>query len=102
MLKKLVLLGCGKIRRTITVYLKPQKRENHLSRRSGECRRCGACCELMFSCPALEKNNGTSMCKIYSHRPTVCKTFPLNEKDLKDRDLVKPQQKCGFYFNGSC
>jgi Fe-S-cluster containining protein len=80
-------------------YLRLNKTNAYLARRHGECYRCGACCKLMFHCPALIKDNGTIGCKIYDHRSRVCKIFPLTEQDRKDRDLVNPIQKCGFFFN---
>ncbi|MFH1230805.1 MAG: hypothetical protein V1709_04840 [Planctomycetota bacterium] len=98
-MKKRINLGWGKIRRMFLVYLKPKKARKYLARRHGECYRCGACCELMFHCPALVRENGSISCKFYDLRSQVCKTFPLNERDIKDRDLVNPIQKCGFSFN---
>jgi hypothetical protein len=29
----------------------------------------------------------------------VCSLFPLDEKDLRERDIVMPGTKCGFYFD---
>jgi hypothetical protein len=99
-MKKKFKLGWGKIRRMFLVYLKPQKAKKYLAKRNGECRRCGTCCELMFHCPALVRENGLASCKLYeTHRTQVCKTFPLNERDIKDRDLVNPSRRCGFSFN---
>ncbi|MEW6026396.1 MAG: hypothetical protein AB1599_03755 [Planctomycetota bacterium] len=99
--KKQIVLAWGKIRRIFLVYLRPKKTRRDMSNRQGECRRCGACCEIMFKCPALKGNNDTLHCKIYDLRSTVCRTFPINHKDIKDRDLIKPLQKCGFHFNGN-
>jgi len=99
-MKKRIKLGWGKIRRMFLVYLKPKKARKYLARRQGECRRCGTCCELVFHCPALVRENGIAVCKIYDKfHSRICKTFPLNERDIKDRDLVNPIQKCGFSFN---
>ncbi|MBI5778714.1 MAG: hypothetical protein HZA49_04600 [Planctomycetes bacterium] len=98
--KKQIVLAWGKIRRMFLVYLRPNKTRVALSVREGECRRCGACCAIMFKCPALKGDNGTLHCKIYDLRSNVCKTFPINPKDIKDRDLIMPHKKCGFHFNG--
>ncbi|MFH0888954.1 MAG: hypothetical protein V1871_07095 [Planctomycetota bacterium] len=99
-MKKRIKLSWGKIRRVFLVYLKPRKAKKYLAQRNGECHRCGTCCELIVHCPALVRENGLASCKLYGKlRTRVCKTFPLNERDIKDRDLVNPIQKCGFSFN---
>lgn len=43
------------------------------------------------------------MCKRYEDsRSRNCRTFPIDERDLADRDLVAPDTPCGFYFeNGA-
>jgi len=94
-----VILGWGKIRRVILVYLMPGIVRKSLAQRHGECRRCGACCQLMAVCPALDRTNGMPVCRKYDSRGRVCKLFPLDERDLKDRDKVDPEHKCGFSFN---
>lgn len=99
MINKLVL-GWSKIRRIFFVYFTPNLAEKKLERRHGECKRCGTCCELMFVCPALDRSNGSIQCKRYDKRSKVCKLFPLDENDLKDRNRVNVKQKCGFSFNG--
>jgi len=100
-MKKTMKLGWSKIRRMFLVYITPGKANRYLTRRNGECRRCGSCCELMFYCPALIKEEGFIGCKIYDKRSRVCRTFPLDERDIKDRDLVNPARKCGYSFNNS-
>jgi len=97
--KKQIVLAWGKIRRMFLVYLRPKKTKGDLSNRHGECQRCGACCAIMFRCPALKGNNGTLHCTIYDARTKVCRTFPINPKDIADRNLVMPHKKCGFHFN---
>ena len=97
--KKQIILAWGKIRRMFLVYLRPHKTRTDLSKRQGECQRCGACCAIVLRCPALKGNNGTIQCRIYDARSNVCKTFPINQKDIDDRDLIMPHKKCGFYFN---
>ncbi|MBI4712011.1 MAG: hypothetical protein HY762_01690, partial [Planctomycetes bacterium] len=120
-LAKQVVLGWGKLRRSLLLSFKADYTRELLSQRQGECKRCGACCRLLFHCPALEyrhENNGTAptegnhhpvyseqsepvaCCWVYDQRSTVCRTFPLEEKDLKDRDFVIPDRKCGYFFNG--
>jgi hypothetical protein len=88
----------SKVRRAFLVYLAPSVTNKKLARRMGECRRCGACCELMFICPSLDRSNGAPVCRKYDTRSKVCKLFPLDKFDLSDRDRVNSKQKCGFYF----
>jgi hypothetical protein len=53
----------------------------------------------MFKCPAYDDADGNPKCLIYNDRPGVCSLFPLDEKDLRDRDFVMADKKCGFYFD---
>jgi len=94
-----LILGLGKIRRAILVYLTTGVAKRKLAKRQGECHGCGACCELMFVCSWLDRTNGNAQCKYYDSRSKVCELFPLDERDLKDRDMANPKQKCGFWFD---
>src|SRR5262249_61978057 len=67
-------------------------------RRLGNPPRGGAFCKIMFKCPAYDDADGNPKCLIYNDRPGVCSLFPLDEKDLRDRDIVMAGRKCGFYF----
>jgi len=97
MIKKSILCW-GKLRRICLTYLRLKLTRKLLEKRRGECQRCGACCKLMFRCPAFEEKNGVAGCKIYKYRSRVCRLFPLDERDLADRDLVEPTKKCRFWF----
>ena len=78
-------------------YVKKQ-----LENRQGECKRCGACCKLLFNCPFLDDSVTPCRCKIYGRTSANCRLFPLDERDLAERDLVAPDKPCGFYFkNGN-
>jgi hypothetical protein len=88
----------GKLRRFFLVGVRKKKVLDMLSRRHGACNRCGACCKLLFQCPAYDESDGEPRCLIYNDRPGVCGLFPLDERDLADRDLVMPEQPCGFFF----
>ncbi len=69
------------------------------ARRRGECRRCGACCQLAVRCPHLVYDDGGGGCDKYDGtRPLNCQTFPIDERDIADRDLVAPDYPCGFHF----
>jgi len=70
-----------------------------LSRRTGECARCGVCCHLVANkCGALHLHkDGPSTCRLYSiYRLPNCCTFPIDPRDLKDRNLVAPDTPCGY------
>lgn len=73
-------------------------RESH-ARRVGECARCGACCWLGHPCPYLVfGDDSLTSCNIHTRRATNCRIFPVDEKDLHDRDLLLPDTPCGYSF----
>lgn len=88
----------GKIRRAWLIAFRKKTVEEKLSRRRGACSRCGACCKILFRCPAYDDSNGEPRCLIYNDRPGVCGLFPLDPGDLKERDIVMPGTKCGYWF----
>lgn len=98
-LLELARMGWGKIRRAFLVSFRKGRVVEKLDRRRGACTRCGACCKIMFQCPAYDDADGNPKCLIYNDRPGVCSLFPLDEKDLRDRDIVMAGKKCGFYFD---
>jgi len=98
-LLEIARMGWGKVRRTFLVKFRKGRVIEKLDRRRGACTRCGACCKIMFKCPAYDDSDGNPKCLIYNDRPGVCSLFPLDEKDLRDRDIVMPDKKCGFYFD---
>ena len=98
-LPQIVTMGWGKVRRAFLIAFRKQRVVEKLDRRRGACSRCGACCKIMFKCPAYDDADGNPKCLIYNDRPGVCSLFPLDEKDLRERDIVMPGTKCGFYFD---
>ena len=98
-LRERLVLVWGKLRRFYyhncnTRYI----RENH-ARRTGECARCGACCWLAHPCFNLAwEENGLTYCKIHKRRVKNCRIFPIDEKDIADRDLILPDVPCGYSF----
>jgi Fe-S-cluster containining protein len=42
--------------------------------------------------------DGTAGCRYHQLRPMNCRVFPIDERDLADRNAVMPGQPCGFYF----
>lgn len=96
--KEKVTLTWGKARRFIYHAAFPGYVNRQRSRRRGECARCGACCKLLFRCPSLKGPDGETTCTIHMRRSYNCRIFPVNERDLKDRDIVSPETRCGFHF----
>lgn len=92
------LMVWGKIRRAWLIAFRKKRTVEKLSRRQGACTRCGACCKILFRCPAYDDSGGEPKCLIYNDRPGVCGLFPLDEKDLRERDIVSPGTKCGYFF----
>ena len=97
-LPDLFSMGWGKVRRVFLIAFRKKRVIAKLNRRRGACTRCGACCKILFKCPAYDESDGNPKCLIYDDRPGVCSLFPLDEKDLRDRNIVMPGTKCGFYF----
>jgi hypothetical protein len=84
----------GKLRRFVRIRFKREEVIEALSLRRGDCNRCGACCEILFKCPFLRKHeDGTTTCGIYEDRPSQCRLFPIDR-----RDLDEVRGTCSFYF----
>lgn len=87
----------GTPRRLIWNLLRPRYVKKQLAEREGECRRCGACCQLVWKCVHFTEENGLPSCKIYStFRPPNCSNFPIDHRDIADRNHVFPHIPCGF------
>ncbi len=97
-LRQCAVMTWGKVRRAFLIAVRKKRVVEKLGRRRGACTRCGACCKILFKCPAYDDSDGTPKCLIYNDRPGVCGLFPLDEKDLRDRDIVMPGTNCGFFF----
>jgi hypothetical protein len=77
----------GWLQRRYLWYFKRQKVLELQSKRSGKCVRCGDCCgHCMFN----DRKRG--VCRIYAHRPAVCRMYPLTPEDLNHTP------ECGFSF----
>ena len=92
------LLGWGKLRRFYLSHFRPGYVRASLARRVGQCDRTGACCNLMYTCPLLIQHPEPVRCGIQERKPKVCLLFPIDERDLRDRDIVSPTMPCGFSF----
>jgi len=70
--------------------------ENKLKLRKGNCLKCGECCNTFGTifntrCIFLSENN---LCNIYKDRFITCKSFPIDEVELK----LTGMNNCGFYW----
>ena len=84
----------GKLRRFVSVRFRRGEVVESLALRRGDCNRCGACCEILFKCPFLKKHgDGTTSCGIYEDRPSQCRLFPIDRRDLNE-----VRGTCSFYF----
>ncbi len=70
-----------------------------LARRKGECKRCGACCQLVVKCVHVRYVDGLPACRIYGMRPPNCSNYPIDRRDIEDRNLVAPNTPCGFWWD---
>ena len=84
----------GKIRRFFRANIYTDKNEVLLSRRRGECTRCGACCKILVRCPFLiEEEPGAYTCGIYGEHFSQCRIYPIVPQDLDEID-----EPCGYTF----
>lgn len=95
-------ISFGRLRRWLTVLRGRKVVAARHARRHGACTRCGACCQLLARCPHLFYDaDGKAGCRVYQTRAGNCRVFPLDARDLADRDWVFPGRPCGFYFNSN-
>ena len=96
--EKLTLLW-GKVRRFYYHTLRPGYIARNHRRRRGECARCGICCYMGALCPHYdEDDHGQAVCTRHAIRPRNCRIFPIDERDIADRDILMPNTPCGFHF----
>jgi hypothetical protein len=95
---RLILLR-GVMRRFFLNVFRPGLVRQRIATRKGACSRCGVCCHLVANkCARLRLHaDGHSECLFYtSYRMPNCRTFPIDPRDLADRDLVAPDKSCGY------
>jgi hypothetical protein len=97
-LRQRAILGWGRLRRISLALFRPGYVRASLARRTGQCNRSGACCRLMVTCPLLIESPLPVRCGVHNHKPPVCNLFPIDERDLRDRDIVSPGVPCGYSF----
>jgi hypothetical protein len=68
-------------------------RDSIAATRTGDCHRCGLCCELIYKCPFLGRDGqNLPYCRIYGDlRPANCRNYPF---DATDSEV----EGCGFRF----
>jgi hypothetical protein len=91
-------MTAGKVRRFYLHQFRRRYVEEQVAKRQGDCGRCAACCKLLFRCPFLDDSGPLPTCSIHDRRPDNCRFFPIDPRDLADRDLVDPTNPCGFSF----
>jgi len=95
-----LLLWSGVMRRFLLYVFNKKYIKESVAKCQGECLRCGACCRLVFSqCPYLTfESDGKSSCVKYNAtRMPNCVIFPIDRRDIKERDIVSPTP-CGYSF----
>ncbi|MBI5240179.1 MAG: hypothetical protein HY926_06880 [Elusimicrobia bacterium] len=91
--------GMGKLRRFALTTVKEEYIARMQRLRQGACLRCGLCCKLFFECPFLQNlPGGSSRCRIHGRKPDNCHFFPIDERDLRDRDSLGAPVPCGYSF----
>jgi len=85
----------GKLRRFWLVHFRKEYVQHQLLVRKGDCQHCGACCNMLFTCPMLAKQG---KCFVYGfYRPRSCRVFPIDQRDLAEVSLCGGH--CGYRFN---
>lgn len=94
---RFLLHTTGKVRRIWLVHFRKEYVQRQLLLRHGDCRHCGTCCNLLFTCPMLTKRG---KCVVYgSCRPKSCKVFPIDQRDIDEVSLCGGH--CGYHFDGN-
>lgn len=91
---RFVLHATGKFRRFGLVHFRKEYVQGQLLVREGDCRQCGTCCNLLFTCPMLTKKR---RCFVYGTcRPQACKVFPIDQRDIDEVNFCSGY--CGYRF----
>lgn len=92
-----ITLAWGVVRRTLLHWFRPGYIRASHARRQGSCRRCGACCRLTVQCAHVCDEAGITSCSRHKRtRLPNCVNFPIDPRDLADRDRIAPREPCGF------
>lgn len=89
----------GRPRRLFNNVFRPGYVARKRRQRRGACRQCGMCCQMGNRCRFLQYETGLALCSVYNRRLSPnCHRFPIDERDIADRDLIQPEVPCGFKF----
>jgi len=92
-----IVLAWGVVRRTLLHLFRSGRIQASHALRRGACRRCGACCRLVMTCPSVCEEQGMTACSRHKRmRLPNCVNFPIDRRDLSDRNRVAPHEPCGF------
>ena len=69
----------GWLRRRYMWYFRRRMVKKFEESREGSCVRCGACCS-----GCLFYNEKGRFCRVYRHRPDICRAFPLTPEDIEN------------------
>jgi len=95
-----LMLWSGVMRRFLLYVFNKKYVSESVSKCEGECLRCGACCRLFVKeCPYLTfGEDGKSSCTKYNTvRMPNCVIFPIDSRDIRERDIVS-KTPCGYSF----
>jgi hypothetical protein len=81
----------GQVRRQYLCRFRPDYVARAKAARRGQCRQCGACCDLTFHCPFLTSEY---RCNRYDRRTQTCREFPIDARDLR-----LTRVPCGHYYD---
>lgn len=91
---RVFLHAAGKTRRFCLVHFRKEYVRAQLRAREGECRQCGFCCNMLFTCPLLTREG---RCVAYGVcRPRSCQVFPIDQRDIDE--VGKCGGRCGYRF----
>lgn len=82
-------------KRRINYFFNKKAVHHSITKRSGNCLRCGRCCHASIKCQHLEYDEkGLSLCKVYDQKPRLCSLYPYNETDYFDH----LRDTCGYKY----
>lgn len=91
---RVFLHAVGKVRRFCLVHFRKTYVREQLRARTGACRQCGFCCNMLFTCPLLTR---AGRCVAYGVcRPLSCKVFPIDRRDIDE--VARCGGRCGYRF----
>jgi len=93
-----LILAKGKLRRLFLTHFRKGYVERQKQRLRGECIRCGICCNFVITCPWLDRSTQPATCLCHETKWLMCRTFPIDERDLRDRHILDPEHPCAYYF----